>query len=160
MCKCNICLESDPLEFYESNKSNCKQCLRLRSRKHRDDNIEKVKEYDRNRPNAKERNEAAKERYERQMKTEEGRKRSRIRSVAWIEKNHIKRAAHIIFGNARRDGKVTAKPCEICGDIKVDGHHDDYEKPLDVRWLCRKHHAEHHKQEREKARNNNENERI
>ena len=44
-----------------------------------------------------------------------------------------------------KHGKLVRQPCEICGDIKVDAHHDDYMKPLDVRWLCKKHHIEHHK---------------
>lgn len=35
-------------------------------------------------------------------------------------------------------------PCEVCGAEKTDGHHDDYSKPLDVRWLCRLHHMEIH----------------
>jgi len=32
----------------------------------------------------------------------------------------------------------------ICGEKKAHGHHDDYTKPLAVKWLCRKHHEELH----------------
>lgn len=39
------------------------------------------------------------------------------------------------------------KPCEVCGATKVEAHHDDYTKPLDVRWLCKRHHAEVHTRE-------------
>jgi hypothetical protein len=42
-------------------------------------------------------------------------------------------------------GTLTRQPCEVCGDPKTDAHHDDYSKPLDVRWLCRAHHAELHR---------------
>jgi len=35
-------------------------------------------------------------------------------------------------------------PCEICGCEKSEAHHDDYSRPLDVRWLCRVHHLMHH----------------
>lgn len=45
---------------------------------------------------------------------------------------------------ALRKGHLNKMPCEICGDLKVDAHHEDYFKPLDVRWLCRKHHLEYH----------------
>lgn len=41
-------------------------------------------------------------------------------------------------------GHMKKQVCEVCGEIKVDAHHDDYAKPLDVRWLCRSHHREHH----------------
>jgi hypothetical protein len=41
-------------------------------------------------------------------------------------------------------GRIKKQPCEVCGEPKADAHHDDYSKPLDVRWLCRKHHAEWH----------------
>jgi hypothetical protein len=37
------------------------------------------------------------------------------------------------------------KPCEVCGIEKVEAHHDDYSKPLQVRWLCKRHHCEHHR---------------
>ncbi len=33
------------------------------------------------------------------------------------------------------------KPCEVCGTI-AEAHHDDYSKPLEVRWLCSVHHKE------------------
>ena len=41
-------------------------------------------------------------------------------------------------------GRLVRQPCEVCGTPKTDAHHDDYSKPLDVRWLCRPHHNEHH----------------
>jgi hypothetical protein len=43
-------------------------------------------------------------------------------------------------------GKLVRQPCEVCGETRVDAHHDDYSKPFDVRWLCRLHHRQHHLQ--------------
>jgi hypothetical protein len=34
--------------------------------------------------------------------------------------------------------------CEICGE-PGEKHHDNYSKPLEVRYLCTRHHAEHHR---------------
>ena len=42
-----------------------------------------------------------------------------------------------------RRGKLKKELCEICGELG-QMHHDDYLKPLEVRWLCRKHHLEFH----------------
>ncbi len=39
---------------------------------------------------------------------------------------------------------VPKKPCGVCGHEKVQAHHEDYSKPLDVNWLCKKHHVEAH----------------
>jgi hypothetical protein len=44
-----------------------------------------------------------------------------------------------------RDGKVVKMPCLVCGDQNSEGHHPDYSRPLDVVWLCNKHHVETHK---------------
>ena len=44
-----------------------------------------------------------------------------------------------------RAGRLVRQPCEVCNNPKSIAHHEDYNKPLDVRWLCGKHHAEVHK---------------
>jgi hypothetical protein len=49
--------------------------------------------------------------------------------------------------NAVRRGETLRGSCEVCEVSKTQGHHDDYSKPLDVRWFCPVHHAEHHKVE-------------
>jgi hypothetical protein len=51
--------------------------------------------------------------------------------------------AHQIVGLAIRSGVLVVKPCEDCGK-DAQAHHDDYSKPLDVRWLCVKHHSAWH----------------
>jgi hypothetical protein len=63
----------------------------------------------------------------------------------WINNNATKHAAHVILNTALSRGKIVKQPCEVCGTTyRVHGHHDDYSKPLDVRWLCPKHHKEAH----------------
>jgi hypothetical protein len=54
----------------------------------------------------------------------------------------FKRSVRTIIGNALRDGRIVKVPCEICGNPKSQAHHDDYSKPLEVRWLCFTHHRE------------------
>jgi len=42
-------------------------------------------------------------------------------------------------------GKLVKENCKICGTGEnVEAHHEDYTKPLDVKWLCRTHHRELH----------------
>ncbi len=38
-------------------------------------------------------------------------------------------------------GDIVKQPCEVCGK-KAEAHHDDYSKPLEVRWFCHQHHRE------------------
>jgi ribosomal protein S27AE len=37
-------------------------------------------------------------------------------------------------------GVIKRKPCEVCGAIEVEAHHEDYNDPCKVTWLCGKHH--------------------
>ena len=64
------------------------------------------------------------------------------------EKYPIKYKANNKVSDAIHRKILIKKPCIICGETKVDAHHEDYNKPLDVIWLCRKHHWELHKNKR------------
>lgn len=66
--------------------------------------------------------------------------------IRYIEKNPKKRSVHIKTGNAIRDGKLLKQPCEVCASENVQAHHCDYDKPLEVMWLCPIHHEEWHRQ--------------
>jgi hypothetical protein len=66
-------------------------------------------------------------------------------------KQRPKHVARWTMSNAIKSGKLVRQPCEVCGNPRSHGHHDDYMKPLVVRWLCRTHHAEHHAQIKREA---------
>lgn len=65
------------------------------------------------------------------------------RSKRWRERNPEKALAHSRFHHAVARGEIVKQPCEVCG-ADAEAHHDDYTKPLDVRWVCRKHHKALH----------------
>lgn len=52
----------------------------------------------------------------------------------------IKLKARQAAYRAVKSGEIKKGPCLTCGDPNSEAHHDDYLKPLDVRWFCRFHH--------------------
>lgn len=59
-------------------------------------------------------------------------------------KNSVKGKAAKAVRYAVKTGKLIRQPCQVCGAEKTEGHHDDYAKTLEVRWLCRAHHRQWH----------------
>lgn len=57
------------------------------------------------------------------------------------------RQARVAVGNAIRAGRlVRPAECQKCARSCVPhAHHDDYSRPLDVRWLCTGCHGEEHR---------------
>ena len=53
------------------------------------------------------------------------------------------RARRLVYWAVRR-GNLQRQPCEVCGAPEVHAHHEDYSKPLEVRWLCSAHHLAAH----------------
>ena len=47
--------------------------------------------------------------------------------------------------SAIKNGSIIKKPCEICNEVKSEAHHIDYNDPINVVWLCSKHHKREHK---------------
>ena len=122
--KCFKCGEVQSLsEFYKHSRmadghvNKCKKCNKSDVSKNRLDKIDYYREYDR----------------------ERGSRQTKEYVKNYRTKFPMKYAAHIIVGNAVRDGRIFRPDnCEGCGQISenIHGHHDDYAMALSVRWLC------------------------
>lgn len=143
---CKVCgVTSDVAEFYKGVNTRCKECHKKKVRENRNEKAEYYKIYDAWRyqkdPNVK-------KRHRRYRKTEGGKAALKRSNQKWKKANAEKRAAHVLLGNAVRDGRVK-KPdsCEICGDSanKIHGHHENYSEPLHVQWVCPSCHVELHR---------------
>jgi len=83
--------------------------------------------------------------YERErFQRPERKKKCLLYQASRRRKQRKKYFARQAVSNAIRDGRLVRQPCDVCGDENAQAHHDDYNRSLDVVWLCRKHHLERH----------------
>lgn len=127
MKKCKKCgVEKALEEFYEHKEmldkhlNFCKVCVRERIHEHRQRNVDRIREYDRTRHQAK------------NLKPEQIRsRREYLREWRKADKRREK-----AYDAVRRKLKRPDR-CAVCGKIcKVEGHHPNYDEPLKVIWCC------------------------
>jgi hypothetical protein len=58
--------------------------------------------------------------------------------------NKQRQSAYLKIYRQLRTGNIQKQPCFVCGSLNSHAHHEDYSKPLDVIWLCPKHHKRLH----------------
>jgi len=122
-------------QMKDGHLNKCIDCAKTDVRQHRREN-ESVREYDRRR----------------YRENPARREASAANTKKYNAENPERYRARYLLTNAVRDKRVTKEPCEVCGVTKyIHGHHDDYSKPLEVRWLCAKHHHRYHAKERYEA---------
>lgn len=63
-----------------------------------------------------------------------------IDSYLYRQRNPEKVKARKIVYHYIKVGRLKRLPCEVCGKPKSEAHHDDYSKPLEVKWFCKFHH--------------------
>ena len=163
MKKCFKCgVEKDIGEFYkhpmmaDGHLGKCKECSKKDVTENRRAKEDYYKMYDMKRANLPKRVRARKE----YAQTEKGRdannrssrKQGKLHPETkkkWSRNNPRAVAAETLFRNYIRYHRELRQPCEICGAERVHAHHEDYNKPLEVRWLCPKHHRARHKEMKE-----------
>lgn len=137
--KCFKCGETKSLdEFYKHSEmadghlNKCKICTRNDVGQHRAKNLDQIRAYDR----------------------ERGKSKKRIAmsvavNRAWRLEDSRRQKAHIAVAKAIRKGDLIRAVCERCGNEKSVAHHEDYDKPLQVTWLCQPCHKQRHKELKE-----------
>ena len=142
---CYSCGQTLPVDAFYSNKnkgdglsSNCKECQKAwrkghyqRYKKQTDETIQRWR--DRNPVKY------------RAIARDQGRKnapKQRALMAAWMAANGFN--PYTLVNAAVKGGTLTPQPCRICGSLEVEAHHNDYHKPLEVVWYCRKHHRRLH----------------
>lgn len=181
MTPCKKCSTEKPADQYYANDRTCKECRKAAVRKNRAEKVDYYREYDRIRfkedPKVRERNKRYQQTEAGKISIEKSRKKysdsvsgkivlSESRKK-WYEEHKVmvyertleyrnefpkKYAAHNAVHCAKIKGDLVPQPCEICGkESRTHAHHDDYDKKLDVRWLCSRHHRLWHSEHGEAA---------
>ena len=137
--ECFKCKTIKPLtEFYKHSKmadghlGKCKVCAKNDVNLHRSENLDRIREYDKERSKLPHRIKLATE-----------------VTKAWRAEDTRRQTAHSAVARAIKNGVLTRMPCERCGAVKSEGHHEDYDKPLEVMWLCTPCHKQRHKELKE-----------
>lgn len=133
--KCNV--EKPITQFYkhpgmrDGHLNKCKDCAKKDSTSHRNDNLDKVREYDRERAKLPARVKAA-----------------AAQARKWRHEDSRRSRAHSAVARALLNGTIEHKPCEWPGCKREDSyaHHESYDKPLEVVFYCQPHHKKRHQE--------------
>jgi hypothetical protein len=129
--------------------NKCKGCTKKDVQTNYKYNVDHYRAYEQERSSLPHRVEARKE----YAATEAGREAGSLAKKRWEERNPEKKKASTTLNNAIRDGKIQrGTRCAICGSREnIEAHHEDYRKPLEVIWLCKRDHwkADKHRRQRE-----------
>lgn len=126
------------------------ETIRASQKKHKLENRDKILKRRREQRELR-RDEINKREYERRKNDPDHLLKERIRQKKWRDKNKDvltpKRKAHQLVMFAIKLGVLKkGVECFKCGSKKrIEGHHENYDKPLDVVWLCNACHQRHHK---------------
>ena len=137
--QCFKCNAVKPLEdFYkhprmpDGHVNKCKECNKKDVTENRNDKLDRYREYDR----------------------ERGKNADRIKASveinrAWRAEDKRRSAAHGAVARAIRSGVLVRGVCMRCSETKTVAHHEDYDKKLEVMWLCQPCHKQRHKELKE-----------
>lgn len=138
---CFKCHRSLPFgEFYrhpemaDGHLGKCKDCTRDDVTEHRIKNVGRIREYDRRRS----------------VEPHRAELRRRV-GEAWRKEHPERKRSHTKLRRAVLAGVVVkVVACQRCGAVpkRIEAHHADYSKPLDVEWLCKPCHAQADKERR------------
>lgn len=134
--KCFKCKSVKPFgEFYKHSEmadgylNKCKECSKKGATENRNKNIERFREYDRVRARNPTRMAQAAQ-----------------LSKAWRLEDSKRGSAHNAVARAIKSGALVKQNCARCNDEKSLAHHEDYDKKLEVVWLCQPCHKQRHKE--------------
>jgi|WetSurMetagenome_2_1015567.scaffolds.fasta_scaffold448103_1 hypothetical protein len=181
---CTGCKEEKNLDEFGKDKKGllgrnqkCKACCKARAKLtvHSQEAIEKRKKYrsewqKKKRPllnarlreryvnNIETEREKAKERQKKYMASEKGRLKHNETKKLYEKKNPEKISAQRKVRNEIKRGRmIRPEICEICKKTgNIAAHHEDYNKPLEVIWMCEYCHLYHHQRSRFHAERLNE----
>jgi len=155
---CRKCSAERSNKWYYENKEKANENRKQHYLNHRDEALRKQKDrYEKNyveiRKRANERNRLPENREKNRIRTqkyvENNKDKIRVRTGQWKRDNPEKSSAYLHVMWALKLG-VLEKPksCQSCNkEIKVEAHHEDYSKPLEIMWLCKIcHETLHHKE--------------
>ena len=119
--KCCTCKEEKPITEFWKNKNFCKDCGRKNNQKYQDNGY--MRDY--------------------MAKYLRAHPEKRVNSVHKDRPLKVRIYSRVL--TKKRKGEVIQKPCLVCGNENVHGHHKDYNKPFELTWLCPQHHKDVHR---------------
>ena len=167
--QCFKCMRHLPLDdFYRHSKmadghlGKCKECTKADVNKNRAANLEYYQQYDRHRFQYELERRSLQLDQMREWAKNNPEKLAEVKSQ-WQARNPEKRQCHLSLASAIAKGTlVKSASCQSCGtsEGRIQGHHPDYTKPIDVMWLCATCHSRQHRLEREQLRSKTRVERL